>query len=716
MTDFKLLTRTFFQRFFDSELVSSAMELQQVQILALVFVAMPGFFFSASSTGMYIAVTRRMPWLLDRISWPHKLFFITYSMLVVGMAAVVVWDSLTIDRRDAMILGVLPIRARTIVSAKLASLIAFLLLVAVAVNVPAALAYAFDLTETRTLALIVRGRDARALGLRTIDDAARESAHWRAAFTSDLMNPNAGTGGPRQRTPASAPRPETAGRQGGGTPSTPEPARPTGYSELAALYGLRFPSPPQVWNPPTSYYALWEGKVDLIAGNAFAGVTLRKLDLVVLVDNRGFFAPYGDSVFTVVRSIGGQLAATIGASAWVFTTLIALQGILSLLPHRLRALCTVSFQVVFVTSLFSLFVMMPAALRASVAALEQASRGAATSVWLLPPVWFLGVHEVALGSTRPLFHALARTASVALGLSTLAATLVVVSTYQERLRASIATASGAAGKWRLVSRARDAALWVIARAPGPRAVLGFIVITLARSRAHQLLVATYTGAGVALSGGVLIHAVGAGGLASLMQLRTAVLWVPLVLFLAMLLGLRAAFRLPSELGAGWTFQFHAWEPARMYAASTRKAAVLVVIAPVVTLAFPIYAWLFGATTAAIHVAFCALMGMALLEWLFRSFDQIPFTRAHDAGQSKKSRWWWPLFIFVLEAFARWPVLAEIHMLQAPDRALIVLPLMLAALLLLQWRVRSRFASDTPLAFEVDPDTAFITLDLSGSLP
>jgi hypothetical protein len=620
----------------------------------------------------------------------------------------VVWDSLTIDRRDAMILGVLPVRARTIVAAKLASLVAFLLLVAAAMNVPAAVAYAFDLGETETLALVVRGSDARRLGLATIDDAARESPAWRAAFTSDLMSPDAGT----------APRPRPR-RAPGSTrsPAQPQPAadgptRPTAYTALARLYGLRFPQPPRTLDPPACYYALADGSVDIVAGH-IAGWP-RRLDLVPLTDNRHYFSPYGNSAAILVRSMVGQLAATIGAAAWVFTTLIALQGVLSVLPRRLASFCTVSFQIVFVTSLFSVLVMMPAALRASVAAIDHASGGAARSVWLFPPLWFLGIHEVALGSARPLFQALARTAFAALGLSTLAATAVVVSAYRQRLHASVAGGSGWPAAWRVAGRVKDAVMRIVAPASDTRAALEFTLITLARSRNHQLLVASYTGAAIALCGAVLLRAAGVGGVPGLAHLRVAVLWVPLVLFLFMLLGIRAAFRLPSELSGSWTFHFHAREPARVYAAATRRTALIVAVVPVLAVAFPIYAMLFGPTIAAIHVVFCALMGVGLVEWLFRRFDQIPFTRAYGAGESRDRRWWWPMAVFVLEAYAHWPVAAEIRLLQAPEHAPLVLSLMLIAVVLSGWRCRARLPLEMPLAFEVHTESALSTLDLSGS--
>ena len=106
-----------------------------------------------------------------------------------------------------------------------------------------------------TFAILVRGNDARALGLQTIDDASREAPHWRAGFGYEFLE------------------------------------RPDGYPGLAAAYGLRFSGAPHVMDLALSYRALASGQVDLIAGDATAGL-IRALDLVQLVDNRHYFPPY----------------------------------------------------------------------------------------------------------------------------------------------------------------------------------------------------------------------------------------------------------------------------------------------------------------------------------------------------------------------------------------------------------------------------------------
>ena len=53
--------------------------------------------------------------------WSGVHFMIATTMLVVGLFAILSWDSTFPDRRDVMVLAPLPIRSRTIFLAKIAA-------------------------------------------------------------------------------------------------------------------------------------------------------------------------------------------------------------------------------------------------------------------------------------------------------------------------------------------------------------------------------------------------------------------------------------------------------------------------------------------------------------------------------------------------------------------------------------------------------------------
>ncbi len=106
-----------------------------------------------------------------------------------------------------------------------------------------------------TFAIVVRGRDARELGLRTISDLGRHSARWRAGVSYEFLD------------------------------------RPDGYSGLVAAYRLDFGSPPRVMDLALLYRALEAGQVDVVAASATDGV-IEALGMTVLEDDRHYFPPY----------------------------------------------------------------------------------------------------------------------------------------------------------------------------------------------------------------------------------------------------------------------------------------------------------------------------------------------------------------------------------------------------------------------------------------
>jgi glycine betaine/choline ABC-type transport system substrate-binding protein len=114
-----------------------------------------------------------------------------------------------------------------------------------------------------TFAILIRGEEARRLGLKTVSDAAKHAGQWRAGFGQDFMS------------------------------------RPDGYKGFSESYGLKFAEVREM-DLSLTYRALAEGQVDLIAGNSTDGLIAR-YDLFQLADDRAYFPPY-DAVPVVRRA------------------------------------------------------------------------------------------------------------------------------------------------------------------------------------------------------------------------------------------------------------------------------------------------------------------------------------------------------------------------------------------------------------------------------
>ena len=81
-------------------------------------------------------------------AWQAEEFLIATSMAIAGLFAVLAWNTLMPDRRDAMVLGALPVRAGTILRAKLGAIGAALGVSVAAVNAFTAIGFPFVLADS----------------------------------------------------------------------------------------------------------------------------------------------------------------------------------------------------------------------------------------------------------------------------------------------------------------------------------------------------------------------------------------------------------------------------------------------------------------------------------------------------------------------------------------------------------------------------------------
>ncbi len=128
-----------------------------------------------------------------------------------------------------------------------------------------------DLGFENTFAMIVRGGDARQLGLQTISDLHQVENDFQPGFGYEFTE------------------------------------RPDGWKGLQRAYGLDFERDPKTMDLGLTYKALASGQVDLIAGNSTDGL-IEALDLAVLRDDRTFFPPYQAAVVSR-HNLGARCAA-----------------------------------------------------------------------------------------------------------------------------------------------------------------------------------------------------------------------------------------------------------------------------------------------------------------------------------------------------------------------------------------------------------------------
>src|SRR6187397_2190957 len=110
----RALTRAFIARFFENELTSGTNDLRasffwMVAVLAPVGIFMPWLMVFSFQQIYY----NGGPELVRAMSQADKTLYLGYGMVTSGAVAVVVWNSVLIDRRDALVLGTLPVSGPT---------------------------------------------------------------------------------------------------------------------------------------------------------------------------------------------------------------------------------------------------------------------------------------------------------------------------------------------------------------------------------------------------------------------------------------------------------------------------------------------------------------------------------------------------------------------------------------------------------------------------
>ena len=117
-----------------------------------------------------------------------------------------------------------------------------------------------------TFAMVVRGSDAKRLGLKSISDVVRLQQSYEQDHGKGRQDFRLGVGYEFEE-------------------------RPDGLKGLQAAYGLKFSNAPRVMDLGLLYRVLQQGQVDIVAGNSTDG-PIRALGFVVLADDKHYFPPY----------------------------------------------------------------------------------------------------------------------------------------------------------------------------------------------------------------------------------------------------------------------------------------------------------------------------------------------------------------------------------------------------------------------------------------
>lgn len=416
-----------------------------------------------------------------------------------------------------------------------------------------------------------------------------------------------------------------------------------------------------------------------------------------------------------LRAVAAHLIATAAGGLFVFFLVIAAQGILlNVFGRRVAQRLALLVQAIFVVVLLQTMLFVP--YLGSLVRAAFHSEEPSIVAWL-PPAWFVALYDVLAGTpwSVPMGYALAAVGATAAVV--VMAIALLAGSYRRLVRMALETLDGGTrARVGLLARGLDAIARVFTPYPVQRALAGFTLRTLGRSRTHLMLLAMYVGVAATLVLSTLIPLVARHGMTALDAPGAALLSVPLVLNFFMLCGIRVLFAIPTEIKANWTFRLHAPDH-RMVAAigGVRMALLLAVVMPIAFAAGIAGATLWGARTGVLHAMFTGALGMLLVDVLLIRLRKIPFTCTYYPGRSR-ARTLWPFYGIAFSTYAYSLAALEAAILSRPlflGGVFVVIAALIAGLALL----RRRDLQPPPgLTYEEeDPDGVFGGFSLSEGL-
>jgi len=135
----RLLARTFFSRLFDTDLMTSSHGQVQLVVSVIVFLAAPALILPLFSAKKYFRI--RDPELLLAVMTQDRTMSLLLATVATAMITLVLWENVFPDQRDSRHLGVLPIRPRSFILARMIAIIALFIMLFLGTTALAAITF-----------------------------------------------------------------------------------------------------------------------------------------------------------------------------------------------------------------------------------------------------------------------------------------------------------------------------------------------------------------------------------------------------------------------------------------------------------------------------------------------------------------------------------------------------------------------------------------------
>jgi hypothetical protein len=331
-------------------------------------------------------------------------------------------------------------------------------------------------------------------------------------------------------------------------------------------------------------------------------------------------------------------------------------------------------------------------------------------VKFLSSVWFLGLCQFIRERASPPLAALGKLALVSLACLVVIAIAAYALSYRRCFKRIpenvdvVPTTTAPYVSW--IFRVLD---HTVLRSGFQRAIYRFAMKTVLRSERHSLVLGGFLGLGVVLSSQVLFAAFNNKNV-GVSAPSAEILSIPLIVSYCLIIGLRFAFTIPTELRANWIFKLLLDKTIPECIPLARKVLLTFVVPWVVLVVFPLHVYLWGWIDGSLHAFVVIVWAILLADILLVRFRKVPFTCSYPPFRNSAI----VVIVAYLIGFFVYVVLTsqfESWALLSPVRGLLLVPLAVAI-----WYGVSRIREDVvevdkQLVFEEKIATGFEVLNL-----
>jgi hypothetical protein len=416
-----------------------------------------------------------------------------------------------------------------------------------------------------------------------------------------------------------------------------------------------------------------------------------------------------DTLALAARYVVSHILAGFAANLAVFFSVVFVQFFLmAALPPAVTKKTAVLIRFALIVGLVFLllsFVAAPTVLGRSFADLETLKESGSLFIFRFPPLWFVGLYEVLLGTHDAIFMAQARTAGLAVVLAIGAFICSAALSYRRHVRRTLEVGKSRPAFEGLRERGRRLLASILLRTPEERSVYGFFTDTLRASPKHRMSLVYYLAVGSATV--LVLVAAYRESFRTLTPGNGLLLVLPLLLAFVFVAGVRAIVDRPAALEANWVFRLTETPRLAKYACGLKKAIVVKFILPFFVVVLVFHALLWDFRTALLHAVFGFVVASLGVEATFYHYRKIPFACVWVPGRFKLHFLVLPVVLGLLLGMT---LLAAIEKAILADPSKVAIFLAGAAgLALLLREGNRRYYRTTSLLFDDAPEAALIEL-------